>query len=64
MQNSKPFLYISLTMNLVLVNPRMYTLVHTPIVVQGGGGGGGWGWMEPLPGVFDTLQYYCLIRLG
>ena len=61
MQNSKPFLYISLTMNLVLVNPRMYTQIHTPIVVQEGWG---WGWIEPLPGVFDTFQYYCLIRLG
>ena len=39
MQNSKSFLYISLTMNLVLVNPRMYTQIHTPIVVQGGGRG-------------------------
>ena len=22
------------------------------------GGEGGGGWMEPLPGVFDTLQYF------
>ena len=43
MQNCNPFLYISLTMNLVLVNPRMYTQIHTPIVVQGGDGGRGWG---------------------
>ena len=28
-------------MNLVLVNPRMYTQIHTPIVVQGGGRGVG-----------------------
>ena len=54
-QNSKPFLCISLTTNLVLVNPRMYTQIQE---VVGGGG------MEPLPGVFDTLQYYCLVRLG
>ena len=25
-----------------------------PTVAQGGGGG----WMEPLPGVFDILQYF------
>ena len=43
MQNCNPFLYISLTMNVVLVNPRMYTQIHTPIVVQGGDGGGGGG---------------------
>ena len=30
-------------MNLVLVNPRMYTQIHTPIVVQGGGRGVGLG---------------------
>ena len=38
-------------------NPRTYTQIHTPTVVQGGGGG----WMEPLPGVFDTLQYFKTI---
>ena len=27
------------------------------IQVQGEGGTGG-GWMEPLPGVFDMLQYF------
>ena len=27
---------------------------HTPTVLKGGGGG----WMEPLPGVFDMLQYF------
>ena len=37
--------------------------IHTPTVEQGsGGGGGGLGvgvlWMEPLPGVFDMLQYF------
>ena len=26
---------------------------HTPTVVQGGGG-----WMEPLPRVFDMMQYF------
>ena len=31
--------------------------IHTPTVVQWGGGGGG-KWMEPLPGVFDMLQYF------
>ena len=36
-------------------NPRPYTQIHTPIVVQGGGGSGGW--IEPLSGVFDMLQY-------
>ena len=36
------------------INPRMYTQIHTPTVVQGGGGEG----MEPLPRVFDMLQYY------
>ena len=30
--------------------------IHTPTVVQWGGGGGGG--MEPLPGVFDMLQYF------
>ena len=33
----------------------MYTQIHTPSVVQGSGGGE---WMEPLPGVFDVLQYF------
>ena len=28
------------------------------IQVQGEGGTGGGGWMEPLPGVFDMLQYF------
>ena len=28
--------------------------IHTPTVVQGRGGG----WMEPLPRVFDMLQYF------
>ena len=27
--------------------------IHTPTVVHRGGG-----WMEPLPGVFDMLQYF------
>ena len=30
--------------------------IHTPTVVQCDGGGGQW--MEPLPGVFDMLQYF------
>ena len=38
---------------------RTYTQIHTRAVVQGGGGGGGRdGWMEPLSGVFDMLQYF------
>ena len=36
-----------------LINTRTYTQTHTPTVVHGGWGG----WMEPLPGVFDMLQY-------
>ena len=31
--------------------------IHTPTMVQGSGSGGE-GWMEPLPGVFDMLQYF------
>ena len=27
--------------------------IHTPTVVQGGGG-----WMEPVPTVFEMLQYF------
>ena len=38
------------------LNPRTYTQIHTPTVVQGVGGGAGW--MVPLPGVFDMLQYF------
>ena len=34
------------------INPRTHKQIHTPTVVQGGRG------MEPLPGVFDMLQYY------
>ena len=41
-------------------NPRTYTQIHTPIVVQEEGGGGG-GWIEPLSGVFDMLQYFKTI---
>ena len=33
----------------------MYTQIHTPTVVQEGGGEG---LVEPLPGVFDMLQYF------
>ena len=35
----------------LLSDPRTYTQIHTPTVVQVGGGG----WMEPLPSVM--LQY-------
>ena len=34
-------------------NPRMYTQIHTPTVVQGKRG-----LMEPLSCVFDMLQYF------
>ena len=33
------------------------------IQVQGEGGYKGGGWMEPLPGVFDMLQYFEAILL-
>ena len=36
------------------MNPRTYTQIHTPTVVQGGG-------VEPLPRVFDMLQYFEMI---
>ena len=36
-------------------NPRKHTHFHPPTVVQGAGGEGS---MEPLPGVFDMLQYF------
>ena len=39
-------------------NPRTYTQIHTRTVVQEGGRGRGGGWMEPLPGVFDLMQYF------
>ena len=35
------------------IKPRTYKRIRTPTVVQGGGG-----WMAPLPGVFDILQYF------
>ena len=38
------------------INPRMYKQIHTPTVIQGGG-------IEPLPGVFDMLQYFETILL-
>ena len=38
----------------MVVNPRTYTQIYTPAVVQPGGRG----WIEPLPGVFDMLQYF------
>ena len=37
--------------------PQTHMQIFTPTVVQGGGGGGK-GWMEPLPRVFDMLQYF------
>ena len=59
MQNSKPFLYISLTMNLVLVNPRMYTQIHTPTVVQGRGEGLGMDGTPPL-----SFWYVAVLRFS
>ena len=37
-----------------ITNPRTYTQVHTPTVVQKRGGGGGLGY----EGGFDMLQYF------
>ena len=34
-------------------NPRTYKQINTPPWYKGGGG-----WMDPLPGVFDMLQYF------
>ena len=34
------------------------TQIHTLSVVQGAGAGGVRGWMEPVPRVFDMLQYF------
>ena len=42
----------------LLLNPRTYTQIHTPTEVQGEGGGGGEVVMEPVPRVFDMLQYF------
>ena len=40
-----------------ILNPRTYTQIHTPTVVQGVGR-----WlMEPFPKVFDMLQYFQMI---
>jgi len=36
------------------VNPRTYTQIYTPTVIQGVGEG----FMKPLPRVFDMLQYF------
>ena len=41
---------------LTLLNPRMHTQNHTPIVVQGEGR-----WIKPLHGVFDMWQYFQTI---
>ena len=40
------------------LNPRTNKQIHTPTVVRGGGG-----LMEPLPGVFNTLQRIETISL-
>ena len=37
-----------------MFNPRTYTQIHTPAVVQGMGRGR----TETLPRVFDMLQYF------
>ena len=36
------------------INPRAYTQIHTPTYKEGGA-------VEPLPGVFDMLQYFVTI---
>ena len=38
-------------------NPRTYKFIPPPWW----GGGEGGGWMEPLPGIFDILQYFGAI---
>ena len=43
----------------ISINLRTYKQIHTPTVVKRGGEG----WMEPLPGVFDMLQYFETILL-
>ena len=40
----------------ISINLWTYKQIHTPTVVQRGGGVEGW--LEPLPGVFDMLQYF------
>ena len=39
----------------IKLNPRTYTQIHTTTLVQRGWG---LGWMGPLSGVFDLLQYF------
>ena len=46
----------SLLTDTSIINPRTYTQIHTPTLIQGGGGGGDW--MELLPGVFDIFQNF------
>ena len=52
-----PFFFFSQVGGFWEFNPRTYTQIHTPTVVQGGGGGGA-GWIEPIPAVFNMLQYF------
>ena len=40
------------------INPRTYTQIHTPTMVQEVGGGGGGEMGGTPPGVFDVLQYF------
>ena len=40
------------------INPRTYTQIHTPTMVQEVRGGGGGKLEGTLPGVFDVLQYF------
>ena len=40
----------------VSVKRSLHTQIRTHTVGQGGKGGVGW--MKPLPGVFDMLQYF------
>ena len=48
--------FISQTWNHQQFNPRTYTQIHTPTKVQKGGG-----LIQPLPAVFDMLQYFEMI---
>ena len=45
--------YAQLFCLITLFNPRTYTQIHTPTVVQGGG------WMEPSP---RSFQYVVVFR--
>ena len=46
-----------------VLNPRTHTQIPIPTVVQGDRWGGGGRLMEPLPRVFNMLQYFERIFL-